>query len=105
MGYNLIVFFFLLFFSLANAGLNFYISQQESFRVLGKMKLHPTNTNFLLIYFNTLAGLVAELAYVRDGSINDVAQHFVVPVPSHIQELCFVWVNADSKAVNFPTNL
>lgn len=42
---------------------------------------------------------MAELAYVRDGSINDVAQHFVVPVPSHIQELCFVWVNADSKAV------
>ncbi|XP_046452287.1 tyrosine-protein kinase RYK-like isoform X2 [Daphnia pulex] len=80
MGYNLIVFFFLLFFSLANAGLNFYISQQESFRVLG---------------------LVAELAYVRDGSINDVAQHFVVPVPSHIQELCFVWVNADSKAVKY----
>ncbi|EFX86645.1 hypothetical protein DAPPUDRAFT_307904 [Daphnia pulex] len=80
MGYNSIVFFFLLFLSLANAGLNFYISQQESFRVLG---------------------LVAELAYVRDGSINDVAQHFVVPVPSHIQELCFVWVNADSKAVKY----
>lgn len=104
MGYNLIVFFFLLFLSLANAGLNFYISQQESFRVLGKM-LHQMNTNFLFINFNTLAGLVAELAYVRDGSINDVAQHFVVPVPSHIQELCFVWVNADSKAVCFPANL
>ena len=39
MGYNLVVFFFLLILSLANAGLNFFISQQESFRVLGKMKL------------------------------------------------------------------
>ncbi len=47
-----------------------------------------------------LAGLVAELAYVRDGSINDVAQHFVVPVPAHIHELCFVWVNADPKSVS-----
>ncbi len=46
------------------------------------------------------AGLVAELAYVRDGSLNDVAQHFVVPVPSHIQELCFVWENADSRVVS-----
>lgn len=46
-------------------------------------------------------GLVAELAYVRDGNMNDVAQHFVVPVPSHIQELCFVWENADSRVVSY----
>ncbi|KAI9554138.1 hypothetical protein GHT06_019410 [Daphnia sinensis] len=80
MGEKFFLFSFLLCLPLAKAGLNFFISQQESFRVLG---------------------LVAELAYVRDGSINDVAQHFVVPVPSHIQELCFVWVNADSKAVKY----
>ena len=44
-------------------------------------------------------GLIAELAYVRDGNINDVAQHFVVPVPPHIKELCFVWENLDQKVV------
>lgn len=89
-----------LFSSLTHAGLNFYISQQESFRVLGKNPLSLNSINTQL-YALQISGLVAELAYVRDGSINDVAQHFVVPVPSHIHELCFVWVNADSKAVSF----
>lgn len=36
MGDKIFVFSFLLFLPLAKAGLNFFISQQESFRVLGK---------------------------------------------------------------------
>lgn len=91
------------FFSLSNAGgLNFYISQQESYRVLGNCYFY-TPSYFLYVLIFKIAfrflGLTAELAYVRDGSINDVAQHFVIPVPQHIQELCFVWENADLKVV------
>ena len=46
------------------------------------------------------AGLEAELAYVRDGRVSDVAQHFTVPVPATINELCFVWVNHEPKTVS-----
>jgi len=44
--------------------------------------------------------LEAEFAYIRDGSINDVAQQFRVPVPSHIHQLCFVWENIDPNLVS-----
>ena len=36
---------------------------------------------------------------MRDGQVSDVAQHFTVPVPPNIQELCFVWENVDAKNV------
>lgn len=76
------LFFFLLTASVwsAHSGFNFYISLQEATRVLG---------------------LEAELAYVRDGRVSDVAQHFTVPVPATINELCFVWVNHEPKTVRY----
>ena len=46
-------------------------------------------------------GLDAEFAYVRDGIVSDVVQQFRVPVPSHIQHLCFVWENLDTNLVCF----
>jgi len=80
MKWQLIAILCLCFTSWSYAGLNFYISQQESLRVLG---------------------LEAEFAYVRDGNINDVAQQFQVPVPSHIDQLCFVWENVDQNLVKY----
>lgn len=40
MGEKFILFSFLLCLPLAKAGLNFFISQQESFRVLGKKEIY-----------------------------------------------------------------
>jgi len=76
----LIVIQCLIIVTASNGGLNFYISQQESLRVLG---------------------LDAEFAYVRDGIVSDVVQQFRVPVPSHIQHLCFVWENLDTNLVKY----
>ncbi|KDR13445.1 Tyrosine-protein kinase RYK, partial [Zootermopsis nevadensis] len=38
-----------------------------------------------------VAGLQAELFYVREGVVNTYAMNFVVPVPAHISELEFSW--------------
>ena len=54
----------------------------------------------IIVFLLFLQGLIGELAYIRDGSVNDVAQRSVIPVPSHIQELCFVWENSGQKSVS-----
>ncbi|KAK7871821.1 hypothetical protein R5R35_006421 [Gryllus longicercus] len=38
-----------------------------------------------------VAGLSAELFYVREGVVNTYAMNFVVPVPAHISDLEFSW--------------
>ncbi|KAJ8923848.1 hypothetical protein NQ315_010430 [Exocentrus adspersus] len=38
-----------------------------------------------------LLGLAAELYYIRNGNINNYALNFVVPIPSKIDSLHFIW--------------
>jgi len=92
------LFFLLALISSVQSAVNFYISHHEASRVLGnKHFYHWKEEPYYLSKFNL--GLQAELAYVRDGHVSDVAQHFTVPVPPNIQELCFVWENSDTKNV------
>ncbi|KAL3290181.1 hypothetical protein HHI36_023541 [Cryptolaemus montrouzieri] len=60
--------------------------------------IFPYSHGYLNLYLNLrevqrLLGLEAELYYVRDGSVNQYALNFVVPVPSKIDSLQFTWEN------------
>jgi RYK receptor-like tyrosine kinase len=47
-----------------------------------------------------VAGLQAELFYVREGVINEYALNFVVPVPAHINDLHFTWQSLAGRPVS-----
>lgn len=47
-----------------------------------------------------VAGLQAELFYVRDGVINEYALNFVVPVPAHLGSLHFTWQSLVGRPVS-----
>ena len=47
-----------------------------------------------------VAGLQAELFYVREGVVNTYAMNFVVPVPAHISELEFSWQSLTKHPVS-----
>lgn len=48
----------------------------------------------------SVAGLQAELFYVRDGVINEYALNFVVPVPAHLGSLHFTWQSLVGRPVS-----
>jgi RYK receptor-like tyrosine kinase len=47
-----------------------------------------------------VAGLQAELFYVREGVINEYALNFVVPVPAYINDLHFTWQSLAGRPVS-----
>jgi RYK receptor-like tyrosine kinase len=47
-----------------------------------------------------VAGLQAELFYVREGVINEYALNFVVPVPAYITDLHFTWQSLAGRPVS-----
>jgi hypothetical protein len=51
-----------------------------------------------------VAGLQAELFYVREGVINEYALNFVVPVPAHINDLHFTWQSLAGRPVSTSSN-
>jgi RYK receptor-like tyrosine kinase len=57
----------------------------------------PTRTNVVVW---RVAGLQAELFYVREGVVNTYAMNFVVPVPAHISELEFSWQSLTKHPVS-----
>jgi len=56
------------------------------------------HTDYLCV--RRVAGLQAELFYVREGVINDYALNFVVPVPAHINDLHFTWQSLAGRPVS-----
>lgn len=56
-------------------------------------------------FFLNVAGVYAELYYVRDGEINDYALNFVITVPAHIHYLCFTWQSLAGKPVSSLSSL
>ncbi|KYN50669.1 Tyrosine-protein kinase Dnt, partial [Trachymyrmex septentrionalis] len=46
-----------------------------------------------------ISGLDGELFYVREGTVNEYAMKFVVPVPALIQKLHFTWENLAGRPV------
>lgn len=56
------------------------------------------HTDYLFV--RRVAGLRAELFYVREGVINDYALNFVVLVPAHINELHFTWQSLAGRPVS-----
>lgn len=51
-------------------------------------------------FFLVIAGLQAELFYVREGVINEYAIKFVVPVPAQVHKLHFTWENLAGRPVS-----
>jgi len=47
-----------------------------------------------------ISGLDGELFYVREGTVNEYAMKFVVPVPALIQKLHFTWENLAGRPVS-----
>jgi RYK receptor-like tyrosine kinase len=47
-----------------------------------------------------IAGLEAELFYVREGTINNYAMQFVVPVPQTVEDLKFTWQSLTENPVS-----
>lgn len=59
---------------------------------------HVVHTDYLCVRY--VAGLQAELFYVREGVINEYALNFVVPVPAHINDLHFTWQSLAGRPVS-----
>lgn len=47
----------------------------------------------------SLAGLSAELYYVRDGVVNEYALHFNVPVAANVRDIAFTWQSLAGRPV------
>jgi RYK receptor-like tyrosine kinase len=56
----------------------------------------------LILAPDRVAGLQAELFYVREGVINEYALNFVVPVPAQISDLHFTWQSLAGRPVSTP---
>lgn len=54
----------------------------------------------VITMLDMLAGLSAELYYVREGVVNQYALNFVVPVPAHISDLHFTWQSLGPRPVS-----
>ncbi|KYM97289.1 Tyrosine-protein kinase Dnt [Cyphomyrmex costatus] len=61
------------------------------------------SSDFLLNerYTLCISGLDGELFYVREGTVNEYAMKFVVPVPAIIQKLHFTWENLAGRPKAF----
>lgn len=52
-----------------------------------------------------LAGVSAELYYVREGAINDYALNFAVPVPANISDVTFTWQSLVEQPLPYSINV
>ena len=64
--------------------------------VLGRLNLFLSTEEM-----KRLLGLEKELFYVRDGTVNKYALGFLIPVPSYVDSLEFVW-SAPAPSKNSP---
>ncbi|KAK0137904.1 Tyrosine-protein kinase RYK [Merluccius polli] len=69
-----------------NQGVNVYMSLEEVKKFLASLYLFKP-----IILMCSLAGLDAELYYVRDNVVSHFALSFVMPVPSDTNSLHFTW--------------
>lgn len=53
----------------------------------------------------SLAGVSAELYYVRDGQVNDYALNFAVPVPANVNEISFTWQSLAHHPLPYSVNI
>jgi RYK receptor-like tyrosine kinase len=58
-----------------------------------------------LFKYSFIAGLSAELYYVRDGHINDYALHFTVPVPANVKDIAFTWQSLAGRPLPYRINI
>lgn len=51
-------------------------------------------------FFSILAGLEAEIFYVREGHVNHYAMSFTVPVPASLDGIEFSWQSLVKESVS-----
>lgn len=54
-----------------------------------------------MFFYSFIAGLQAELYYVREGQVNEYALQFQVPVPANIKDVTFTWQSLAPKPLPY----